>query len=116
MPVSYDLDTRGAQNLLRELPDVVRRGVKVGGFIAEGKIKDKAPVGITGNHKASIYTTFHDERYESAAHINNGSDYGRYLEDGTHKMAARPHFRPGLLETQKPFEAIIRAAVKGLER
>lgn len=57
----------------------------------ERDAKSLAPV-KTGHHRRSIES----QAKELEGQVNSTSGYGGYLELGTSKMVARPHFKPAL--------------------
>ena len=65
------------------------------------RVQNKAPVD-TGNHKGSIQWV---RLGKSSMNIFSSSGYGGYLEFGTSRMTARPHFQPGMRETIAEFQA-----------
>ena len=66
---------------------------------AVGIITKLAPID-TGNHRSEI-----DQRAEGAGFvIFSGSGYGGFLEEGTARMVAQPHFAPGLAQARRELE------------
>ncbi len=60
-------------------------------------IKARSPVGETGDHKKSIKVKARRQKYTKQYHVQVavGGDYkSNWLEYGTSRMAAQPHFRP----------------------
>lgn len=68
-------------------------------------IKSTAPVRAVrgGNHRSKIAHKIFGP-LKRKAQIFSASNYGAYLEFGTSKMAARPHFRPGIQQAVKEFQ------------
>ena len=93
-------------------PEVMRKikGLTAKGIVefvesAEERTKQLAPVRKVrgGNHRSSIgHKIFNSLR--NKAILFSASNYGAYLEFGTRKMAARPHFRPAINQTIKKFD------------
>jgi len=66
---------------------------------ALGIITKLAPID-TGNHRSMI-----DQRSEGAGFvIFSASGYGGFLEEGTSRMVAQPHFSPGLQQARRELE------------
>lgn len=84
--------------------DAVRRRIRGGlqafGLAVETATKRGAPV-RTGNHRRSVHMEYSEQGEVFAVKVTHYSDYGGYLELGTSKMPARPHFRPAF-EAEKP--------------
>jgi hypothetical protein len=61
-----------------------------------------APVAVHrgGNHRSMIFS----EPRGAGFVLGSGSGYGGYLELGTSKMVARPHFQPGIDQARREFE------------
>ena len=67
------------------------------------KGKKKAQRG--GNHKSLIAWEETGRRFKiTSTRLFSGSGYGAYLEFGTHKMAARPHFSRGIHQAISEFK------------
>jgi hypothetical protein len=67
------------------------------------EIKAIAPVD-TGHHRGSIReegigTGLLTRAVFSSSNTKTGNSYGAYLEYGTKRQSAQPHFTPGLLKT-----------------
>jgi hypothetical protein len=67
-----------------------------------------ARVHLGANHRSNIEFTsegsFGRPNLKKYGKLFSQSNYGVYLEFGTHKMAARPHFRPGIAQAVKQFQ------------
>ena len=71
--------------------NALNRGIHKGGFIVEKEVKKRAPVD-TGRLRRAIHTKLGKMK----ATVISGVDYNNYLEFGTSRMKAKPHFRPGM--------------------
>jgi HK97 gp10 family phage protein len=75
-------------------------------YIARAEAERTAPrrVHLGGNHANSIKSKLYGwKRNRKSAQIFSSSGYGVYLEFGTWKMEARPHFRPAIQLAIKRF-------------
>ena len=61
----------------------------------------------TGTLQKSIAHEVERESNAIVARVGTKVDYGRYLEFGTRKMAARPYLQPALTEYLPKFHAIV---------
>jgi len=88
---------------------------KAGAKVIRDAAKDNAPV-RTGTLRDSI-TTETVEKDESEVIVRIGPNeagfYGKFIECGTHKMAARPWFRPAVDEKR---QIALKAAEDALRR
>lgn len=69
------------------------------------------PVTDSGNLAVHIFIALGEASLE--AKIGTPVEYGRYLEDGTSKMAARPMWNPVAEESLPTLEALLAAEIKG---
>ena len=123
----------GAQALdgvLKKLPErvarnVVRRAVTKGAKVIEEEMRARAPVGATGNLKASIGQVGVKSRDKSKLTRTVGALKGagrkgfhaHLLEFGTVKMAARPFIRPAFDQTKGEALKVIGMELgKGVEK
>jgi hypothetical protein len=74
--------------------------------LAKDITHDTAPRRVKngGNHANSIDIEFYGLRKKKAGILFSSSNYGAYLEFGTYKMVARPHFRPGIQTAINEFQ------------
>jgi len=82
--------------------DAVIRALEAIGLQAEGYAKRKCPVD-TGNLRNSITHRQEDEETEV---IGTAVEYGKYVEYGTQRMAARPFLKPAALDHAEEYRAI----------
>ena len=68
------------------------------------------PKRVTGTLRSSIAQDVRADGSDVVARIGTNVPYGRYLEQGTRKMAARPYLRPALQHAQEFRRILIRAA------
>lgn len=74
----------------------LRKGMRKGANVVRDEVRAKAPVD-TGNLKRRIRTRERSEEEGNmrfAVEIPRSAFYGRFLEYGTSKMAAKPFLRP----------------------
>lgn len=90
-------------NVLDAIRVRIRGGIRGIGSSIETNAKRLAPV-KTGNHRRSIHAEYSESGDSISVRVTHYSDYGGYLELGTTRMAARPHFRPAF-ELVKPHMA-----------
>lgn len=93
----------GTAQAKQQVRDTVRWAV----FETEARGKAKAPV-LTGFHRNSITSDFRGSNADVAqGETGPESAYGRFLEDGTDRMPARPHMGPAADEVEpKYYEAL----------
>ena len=71
-----------------------------------------APIAVdTGNFMRSTTS----EVYGFTGRIINYAEYGQYVEYGTSKMPARPHFRNTVFANQNKIEEFMKAKIKEIE-
>lgn len=87
----------------------VRAVVRASVFATEAGGKARAPV-LTGFHRNSITSDFRGSNADVAqGETGPESGYGRFLEDGTDRMAARPHMGPAADEQEPIFYEALEA-------
>tara|TARA_R110000787_G_scaffold146440_3_gene260167 strand:- start:102 stop:419 length:318 start_codon:yes stop_codon:yes gene_type:complete len=64
------------------------------------RVKRRSPV-LTGNHKGEVDWT---KIGKNSTQIASSSGYGAFLEFGTSRMQAQPHFKPGIMEVVRIFK------------
>lgn len=95
----------GAEETRKQVRNVVRKST----FATEAGGKARAPV-LTGFHRNSITSDFIGSNRDVAVGTTGPeSAYGRFLEDGTDRMAARPHMGPAADEQEPIFYAALEA-------
>jgi HK97 gp10 family phage protein len=129
MSVTYDVDTRRLEQILRNLPGNTEQGIRAVGFALEAAAKTKAPVD-TGALQNSIYTvTAKHDGYpavtsdadrvrlprpkEDEGFVGPSVDYGLYQELGTRYTAAQPFLLPAVREVEGHLADHFRNVVTG---
>lgn len=77
----------------------------------ERDAKSMAPVGETGNLRASIENEVESKRKAIIAEVGSNVEYAPYVEYGTSRMEAQPYLRPALEDHASSLEREIRLAV-----
>jgi Bacteriophage HK97-gp10, putative tail-component len=100
--------------IMRRLDDTIDDGVERGALIAKGNIQDITPV-ASGRHKNSIVAR---KTGKMRAQVESDPDleYPLYLEFGTSRMAARPHFTPGGDGSKSQIQELLERAMMDLAR
>lgn len=107
----------GLKNMQDELSDMVLAGAMVKGLTAaalfvEGQAKIKAPID-TGFLRNSIGVGQVTAHY---AVVGTNAKYASYVEEGTHKMAARPYLRPAIMDNVPKLKELVLDALMNAGR
>jgi HK97 gp10 family phage protein len=100
--------------IIAGLDGAVGGAVEKGAEIAKENIQAITPVD-TGRHKNSI-TTRKTGPTKAQVESDPDLDYPWFLEHGTYKMAARPHFTPGGDRSQSAIYDVLARALMDLAR
>lgn len=129
------------KEVLSALDKAIERGLEAIGLTAEGHAKRKItsyPAVDTGRLRNSITfaisgekantTTYTDNNKgvynysgtapddkEKAVYIGTNVEYGKHVELGTSKMAARPFLKPAATEHSEEYKRIMEAALKSAD-
>lgn len=133
MAVEYD--KRKLQQMIREMPEALSRAVRETAFETLGEVVSSFNTGAPGR----TYELYNPRRTHTASapggppavdtgalrasynvsevnrflyRIQDGVEYGIYLEFGTEKMAARPHLRPALEKVPASLRGEVEKAIK----
>lgn len=103
-------------NKLPEMPAAIRaicvQEVQKAAFRIEADAKAKVAV-KTGTLRRSIHSIFENGGLRGI--VGPSVLYGKFVEFGTRRMAARPYLRPAAEKNLPAFTASIRAALAGLK-
>lgn len=86
------------------LGDKARAAVHKAAADIEQQAKARAPVD-TGHLRSSISTTLTGNKHHSSAEVGPTAHYGRYVEQGTSRMAAQPYLVPAMDAVEPGFVA-----------
>ena len=91
----------------------IQRAMGEAALLIERRAKEYAPVGETGNLRASIaHVVNRMGRDTVKAVIGSNVEYAPYQEFGTYKMAAQPFLRPALENSRDEIEDIFATAYR----
>lgn len=111
MSVTYRLEMRGLERLIKELPQEADAVVRATALSIEGRAKVAAPVD-TGFLRSSI--RMRDETPGDAkAEVVVGAEYGLSVERGI-RQRPQPYLEPAVDAERGPFEAALAALVRRL--
>lgn len=74
--------------------------------IVESSVKSKAPI-KSGEYSKGITSVIKNDKGVYTGYVYNKEEYylGHFLEFGTSKMNAQPHYRPAYSQNSKKYEA-----------
>lgn len=102
-------------NRLPEISAAIRPAVvgevRKATYDVEARAKAKAPV-KTGTLRRSIHSVFSNGGLTGV--VGPSVNYGKFIEWGTRRMAARPYMRPAAEAVLPKFAAAVARALKGL--
>lgn len=109
---------RVTSSRLRNLSDVARgelqKAIDATALAIQGRAQQNAPV-LTGTLRRSIHTiTGGGTGKALTALVGPSVDYGKFVEFGTRRMAARPFLIPALEAEREPFKSRIKAVLDHL--
>lgn len=102
------------KEVLQALNNQVNVGLEEYGIVAEDRTKEKiTEIGAvdTGNLRNSIAHIVDDGSH--VLYVGSALNYSKFVENGTHKMRARPYLRPTIMNTKDEFKAIMEKRLKG---
>lgn len=100
--------TNNADQFRAELPKRIEQALIAIGLTAETYAKRDCPVD-TGRLRNSITHAYDDD----SAYIGTNVEYGKYVELGTSRMAARPYLGPAATQHSQEYKNIAEQALKG---
>lgn len=106
--ISMEITVDNTDAVKGGLKSAFARALERIGLQAEGYAKDLCPVD-TGNLRNSITHTSDGK----AAYIGTNVTYGKYVELGTVKMAARPYLRPAAADHAGTYRNIVKDELGG---
>lgn len=100
--------TNNADKFRDALPEQIEQALIAIGLTAETYAKRDCPVD-TGRLRNSITHAYDDD----SAYIGTNVEYGKYVELGTSRMAARPYLGPAATQHSEEYKNIAKQALKG---
>jgi HK97 gp10 family phage protein len=110
--VSARVGTPGSEKARKAAAKKARR--RVARFLFQASKPGEAPRKRTGTLQKSVAAELRYDlgRETLTVRVGTNVEYGRHLEYGTRKMAARPWLRPGLVEYGPTFNRVVLAEIR----
>lgn len=116
--MTYKLTLTGLEDLLarmqadpRAIDNALTQGMRLAGFLVEGRAKELAPV-RTGTLRRSITSDVQQLGNRVVAVVGTNVRYAPYVELGTRRKVARPYLKPALAQKAAQALAIIKQKVE----
>lgn len=140
--MSLEIKADNTEEFLSELEKAIENGLTAIGITAEGhakrsitdqkavdtgRLRNSITYALSGEKAAISWYSVDDKhgvaKYEGnapnddkkAVYIGTNVEYGKYVENGTSKMAPRPFLKPAATEHRKEYQMIMDAALRDHE-